>query len=100
MTVIGDSVQASFSYVPKAVRRLGKGLALRMDARVCRRLVAPSCPYKGVTPATALELAKSLGRRTGRVAVVNVGYNDDPRGYDVGAVMGPCGPTASRRSCG
>ena len=87
VTVIGDSVQASFSYVPKAVRRLGRGLALRLDARVCRRLVAPSCPYRGATPATALEVAKSLGRRTGRVAVVNVGYNDDPRGYDVGAVM-------------
>ena len=87
VTVIGDSVQASFGYVPKAVRRLGRGLALRMDAKVCRRLVAPSCPYQGVTPATALEVAKSLGDRTGRVAVVNVGYNDDPRGYDVGAVM-------------
>ena len=87
VTVIGDSVQASFGYVPKAVRRLGSGLALRMDAKVCRRLVAPSCPYQGVTPATALEVAKSLGDRTGRVAVVNVGYNDDPRGYDVGAVM-------------
>ena len=44
VTVIGDSVQASFSYVPKAVRRLGKGLDLRMDAKVCRRLVARSCP--------------------------------------------------------
>ena len=87
VTVIGDSVQASFGYVPKAVRRLGKGLALRMDAKVCRRLVAPSCPYQGVTPATALQVAKSLGERAGRVAVVNVGYNDDPRGYDVGAVM-------------
>ena len=87
VTVIGDSVQASFGYVPRAVRRLGKGLALRVDAKVCRRLVAPSCPYQGVTPATALEVAKSLGDRTGRVAVVNVGYNDDPRGYNVGAVM-------------
>jgi peptidoglycan/LPS O-acetylase OafA/YrhL len=87
VTVIGDSVQASFGYVPQAVRRLGKGLALRMNAKVCRRLVAPSCPYGGVTPATALQVAKSLGDRVGRVAVINVGYNDDPRGYDVSAVM-------------
>ena len=32
VTVIGDSVQASFSYVPKAVSRLGKGLDLKVDA--------------------------------------------------------------------
>ena len=87
VTVIGDSVQASFGYVPRAVRRLGKGLDLRIDAKVCRRLVARSCPYRGVTPATALEVARSLRDRVGRVAVVNVGYNDDPRGYDVGALM-------------
>ena len=87
MTVIGDSVQASFGYVPQAVRRLGQGLDLRVDAKVCRRLVARSCRYRGVTPATALEVARSLRDRIGRVAIVNVGYNDDPRGYDVGALM-------------
>jgi lysophospholipase L1-like esterase len=32
-------------------------------------------------------VARSLRDRIGRVAIVNVGYNDDPRGYDVGAVM-------------
>jgi len=87
VTVIGDSVQASFQYVPAAVRRLGKGFNLRVDAVVCRRLVARSCAYNGVTPKTALEVVRSRRRSLGRVVVVNVGYNDDARGYDVNRVM-------------
>jgi hypothetical protein len=87
VTVIGDSVQASFQYVPKAVRRLGKGFDLRVDAVVCRRLVSSSCSYNGVTPATALEVVRSSGRALGSVVVINVGYNDDTRGYDVNRVM-------------
>lgn len=87
VTVIGDSVQASFQYVPRAVSRLGKGFNLRVDALVCRRLVSSSCSYNGVTPKTALEVVRSGGRSLGRVVVVNVGYNDDARGYDVNRVM-------------
>ena len=33
VTVIGDSIQASFEYAPAAVRRLGKGYDLRVDQR-------------------------------------------------------------------
>lgn len=87
VTVVGDSVQASFEYVPAAVRRLGRGLTVRLDAKVCRRLEAPSCPYKGATPLTAIELIRASGSALGHTVVVNVGYNDDPRAYDVGAVM-------------
>lgn len=87
VTVIGDSVQASFQYVPKAVRRLGKGFDLRVNAVVCRRLVSSSCSYNGVTPATALEVVRSSGRSLGSVVVINVGYNDDTRGYDVNRIM-------------
>jgi hypothetical protein len=87
VTVIGDSVQASFQFVPRAVRRLGKGFNLRVDAVVCRRLVSSSCSYNGVTPATALEVIRSSGRSLGSVVVINVGYNDDTRGYDVNRVM-------------
>jgi len=88
VTVIGDSVQASFSFVPAATAKLGKGLDLRLNALVCRRLVAPSCSYQGVTPLTALQVVKgSTGSQLGKVVVIHVGYNDDARGYDVNAVM-------------
>jgi hypothetical protein len=87
VTVIGDSVQASFGYVPRAVSRLGKGFDLRMDARVCRRLITSSCSYNGSTPQTALQLIRSKGDALGSVVVINVGYNEGSSGYDVNAVM-------------
>ena len=88
VTVIGDSVQASFSFVPAATARLGKGLDLRLNALVCRRLVAPSCSYQGVTPLTALQVVRSsTGAQLGKVVVVHVGYNDDASVYDVNVVV-------------
>ena len=88
VTVIGDSVQASFTFVPAATARLRKGLNLKLDAVVCRRLVAASCTYNGVKPKTALQAIKSSTRaRLGKVVVINVGYNDDARVYNVNAVM-------------
>jgi hypothetical protein len=88
VTVIGDSVQASFTFVPAATARLRKGLNLKLDAVVCRRLVAASCTYNGVKPKTALQVVKGSTRaRLGKVVVVNVGYNDDARVYNVNAVM-------------
>jgi hypothetical protein len=87
VTVIGDSVAASFDYVPAARRYLGKGLELHSDAVVCRRLVATSCPFQGATPATALQVVGAEGRLLGRVVVINVGYNDWAAVYDVDRVM-------------
>ena len=87
VTVIGDSVTASFDYVPAARRYLGKGLDLRSDAVVCRRLVATSCPFQGSTPSTALQVVGSKRSTLGPVVVVNVGYNDWPAVYDVDRVM-------------
>jgi hypothetical protein len=87
VTVIGDSITASFDYVPAAKRYLGKGLDLRSDAVVCRRLVAASCVFKGSTPATALQVIGVHGRSLGPVVVVNVGYNDWAAVYDVDRVM-------------
>jgi hypothetical protein len=87
VTVIGDSVTASFDYVPAAKQYLGKGLDLRSDVVVCRRLVAASCVFKGSTPATALQVIGAHGRSLGSVVVVNVGYNDWAAVYDVHRVM-------------
>jgi hypothetical protein len=87
VTVIGDSVTASFDYVPAARRYLGKGLDLRSDAVVCLRLVATSCPFQGSTPSTALQVVGSKRSALGPVVVVNVGYNDWPAVYDVDRVM-------------
>jgi lysophospholipase L1-like esterase len=89
VTLIGDSVAASLGYVPAAVRQLGAGLDLRVDAKVCRRLVAPSCSYRGTTPTTALEAIRRAGSSLGRTVVINVGYNDGAQFYgrDIDRVM-------------
>jgi hypothetical protein len=87
VTVIGDSITASFDYVPAARRYLGKGLDLRSDALVCRRLVASSCVFEGSAPATALQVIGANGSTLGPVVVINVGYNDWAAVYDVDRVM-------------
>ena len=87
VTVIGDSIMASFDYVPAAGRYLGKGLDLRSDAVVCRRLVAASCSFQGKSPPTVLQVVGAQGRALGPVVVVNVGYNDWAAVYDVDRVM-------------
>jgi lysophospholipase L1-like esterase len=84
VTFIGDSVAASLLVVPEAKRRLSKGLDLRLDLKVCRRLVAPSCTYQGETPATALEVVQRTGSGLGEVVVIMVGYNDAASQYRAG----------------
>lgn len=84
VTFIGDSVAASISYAATAQAQLKKGLAVRLDLRVCRRLVQPSCTYQGSTPTTALQAVQALGRSLGRVLIVNVGYNESAQGYREG----------------
>jgi hypothetical protein len=81
VTFVGDSVPAALSYAPAARSVLASGLRTRLDLRVCRRLVAPSCPYQGSVPSTALQAVRALGRRVGDVLVVDVGYNDTAAGY-------------------
>jgi hypothetical protein len=84
VTFVGDSVPDAITYVPMARRRLGRGLVLRLDLRVCRRLVQPSCSFQGSAPTTALQAVRSYGRGLGRVLVVDVGYNEGPIGYGLG----------------
>jgi len=81
VTFIGDSVSAALTEVPGAARYLGSGLDLRLDLRVCRRLVLPSCPYQGVTPSTGLEAIQADGTSLGHTVVVDVGYNEDGYRY-------------------
>jgi hypothetical protein len=84
VTFVGDSVPDAITYVSAARRRLTKGFVVRLDLRVCRRLVMPSCSFQGVTPSTALEAVQSFGRRLGDVLIVDVGYNEGPIGYGAG----------------
>ena len=97
VTVIGDSIMASFDYVSSARRSLGKGLDLRSDTAVCRRLVASSCPFQGATPSTALEVIAANDRALGEVVGINVGYNDWAAVYDVDRVMRALSAAGVRR---
>jgi hypothetical protein len=84
VTFVGDSVPAALTYVPTARAVLGEGLAVRLDLRVCRRLVAASCRHGGGAPTTALQAVRRYGDRLGVVLIVDVGYNEDGRGYRAG----------------
>ena len=84
MTFVGDSVPASLDYVPSAKAVMQRGMSLTLDLKVCRRLVTASCPYKGKAPTTAVEAVRSYGHSLGDVVIVDVGYNEDGRGYPQG----------------
>jgi hypothetical protein len=84
VTFVGDSVAASISYATTAQAQLKRGLSVRLDVKVCRRLVQPSCSYQGAAPTTALQAVQGLGRSLGRVLVVKVGYNESAQGYGAG----------------
>lgn len=83
-TLVGDSVAASIRYTPQAQTVLSRGLRVRLDLRVCRRLVTVGCPYQGSTPPNALQAVQSLGHSLGTVLIVYVGYNESSTGYAKG----------------
>ncbi len=83
-TFVGDSIAASILYTTAAQRRLAKGVKMRLDLEVCRRLVQPSCSFQGSAPTTALQAVQSYGRSLGNVLIVNVGYNESDSGYGKG----------------
>jgi hypothetical protein len=83
-TFVGDSVSASITYVTTAQAQLERGIDVRLDLKVCRRLVQPSCPYQGSAPSTALQAVESYGRSLGHVLIVKVGYNESSAGYGKG----------------
>jgi hypothetical protein len=81
LTFIGDSKAAGIEFSPKAKRLLARGHTVRRDLKVCRRLVAPSCPYQNVKPRTALQAINYYGTSLGKVLVIDVGYNDSSSTY-------------------
>ena len=84
VTFVGDSVPASIMYSPRAKSILARGLATRLDLRVCRRLATASCSYQGAAPTSALQSVQSLGHALGDVLIVDVGYNESAFGYRAG----------------
>jgi hypothetical protein len=84
VTFVGDSVAGSLSYVPAARAQLTRGFSMRLDLRVCRRLVQASCLYQGTRPTTALEAVHGYGRSVGKVLIIKVGYNESGQGYAEG----------------
>ena len=73
--IIGDSVLNSVETSSSARAALGARHSFTIDAKVCRRLIARSCAYQGVTPTTALEAIRA---DTGahETLVIGAGYND------------------------
>jgi hypothetical protein len=84
VTVVGDSVSASLLYVPSAQRYLHRWFDVKLDLKVCRRLVTASCTYQGVTPTTALQAIEARRTTLGRIVVVDVGYNESASSYRAG----------------
>ena len=82
VTFVGDSVPAALDYVSAAKARLARGLSLRLDLKVCRRLAQTSCSFEGSTPTTALQAIESYGPSLGDVLIVDVGYNESSQGYN------------------
>jgi len=81
VTFVGDSVSAALDYVSAAEARLARGLSLRLDLKVCRRLVQTGCTFQGSTPTTALQAIERYGGSVGQVLIIEVGYNESSQGY-------------------
>ena len=84
VTLVADSVGGVLFWQQHARDELGRGIDLRLDVRTCRRLVTDGCVYAGERPPSALDAIRALGSAVGRVAVIDVGYNDAPDGFDAG----------------
>lgn len=76
VTVIGDSVATGMQWHGDAIAILQEDLGVDWEVAVCRRLVAPSCPFNGAQAPTLVELVQSLGPRLAPIVVVEMGYNE------------------------
>jgi putative Ig domain-containing protein len=90
VTLVADSVGGVLFWQRDARDELARGIDFRIDIRTCRRLVTDGCVYAGERPPSALDAIRDLGPALGHVAVIDVGYNDAPDGFDAGIdrVMG------------
>jgi len=84
VTLVADSVGGVLFWQREARDELARGIDLRIDIRTCRRLVTEGCVYDGERPPSALDSIKDLGPALGKVAVLDVGYNDAPGGFGAG----------------
>ena len=89
VTFFGDSVAAALAYERKARTLLSKGLDLRIDAKVCRRLAETGARTAATAPRASCPLVEKPSESLGDVVVIDVGYNDDPGDYgrDIDRVM-------------
>ena len=81
VSLIGDSVAASVG-ASLAARQQLAAYDLAIDARVCRRTAAPSCPWHGEVAPTVRDVVAATPGDLGDVVVLVTGYNDDPRRFD------------------
>lgn len=83
VTMFGDSVAESLTYVPEAREFLGERLDLQLHVASCRRLASPSCWYMGERPPTVLDIVQSSSlAQLGKIVVVDVGYNEPAVNYE------------------
>jgi hypothetical protein len=83
VTMFGDSIADSLTYVPDARELLGDGLDLRLELTPCRKLVAIGCAYMGSRPPSVLDIVRSSTLAAlGNIVVVAVGYNDPENNYE------------------
>lgn len=89
--LVGDSVMAGIaqSYGLPARQLLAARHSFILDAKGCRRLIAPSCSIGSTPPpSTALTVVKAYAGRYERALVVAAGYNDTTTGTTgVGAAV-------------
>ncbi|MFL5926546.1 MAG: putative Ig domain-containing protein [Gaiellaceae bacterium] len=77
LTILGDSVLTAVEWNDAPLATLQDGFETYMDIAVCRRIVAPSCPYEGGRVPTLMDVINALGVRLGPTVLVEVGYNDE-----------------------
>ena len=82
VTMFGDSIADSLSYVPEARALLVDGVDMRWELAPCRKLVPIGCAYMGERPPSVLDLVtNSTLAQLGNIVIVAVGYNDPVNNY-------------------
>ncbi|MBM3677008.1 MAG: hypothetical protein FJW96_03860 [Actinobacteria bacterium] len=81
VTFVGDSVAEVIRISNAAMDVLSRGIDLRLEVAVCRRLTGASCLARGVRPPTVLDLVTARSGELGTAVVVAVGYNDPEAEY-------------------